>query len=87
MTEKVAKLFDPSLVVYWPDTTPVDAGVATNESLEASDKEISKAGAVVGSKGAANGGKARASKLSPERRKEIARLGGLKRWGKPVDIL
>ena len=31
------------------------------------------------------GGKARAKKLTPERRKEIARMGGLARRKKPVD--
>lgn len=31
------------------------------------------------------GGKARAKKLSKKRRKEIARLGGLKRWKKGSD--
>lgn len=30
-----------------------------------------------------NGGRARAASLSPERRKEIARLAASARWGKP----
>jgi hypothetical protein len=34
-------------------------------------------------KGAATGGQKRASKLSPERRREIAQKAAAKRWGKP----
>jgi len=34
-------------------------------------------------KGASKGGKARASKLTPERRAEIAKRAAAKRWGKP----
>ena len=36
-------------------------------------------------KGAATGGKKRASKLTPERRREIAEKAARKRWGKEED--
>ena len=35
-------------------------------------------------KGGKKGGKARASSLTPERRKEIAKKAALARWGKTV---
>jgi hypothetical protein len=37
----------------------------------------------LGRLGGLKGGKARAKKLSPERRSEISRQGALKRWGQP----
>ena len=49
----------------------------------ASDKvkdEISRAGTVLARKGASKGGKARAAKLSPERRREIASRAIEERW-------
>ena len=39
--------------------------------------------AVAKRKGAATGGKRRADKLTPERRREIAQKAAAKRWGKP----
>jgi len=45
------------------------------------DGEPKDAAAVeLGRRGGLKGGKARAEKLSPERRKEIARAAGKKRW-------
>ncbi len=44
--------------------------------------EISKYLAEIGRKGGLKGGKARASKLTPERRKEIAKKAALARWNK-----
>ncbi len=44
---------------------------------------ISRAAAALGKKG----GKARASKLSPERQVEIARLGGMAKSQKAKDLL
>ena len=38
--------------------------------------------AALGRKGGKKGGKARAEKLSPERRKEIAQKAAQKRWGR-----
>jgi hypothetical protein len=40
------------------------------------------AAVLLGRLGGLKGGKARAEKLSPERRKEIAQLAAKKRWGK-----
>jgi len=37
----------------------------------------------LGRRGGLKGGKARAAKLSPERRSEIARIAAAKRWEKP----
>lgn len=39
------------------------------------------AAVALGAKGASKGGKARAGKLTPERRAEIARKAAAKRWG------
>lgn len=50
----------------------------------ASKRALSEAGRVLVSatvNTGSNGGKARAKKLSPERRREIARMGGLARHG------
>lgn len=41
--------------------------------------------AALGRRGGLKGGKARAEKLSAERRQEIARLAAQKRWSKPQD--
>lgn len=40
--------------------------------------------AKIGRKGGLKGGKARAKKLSPSKRKEIAQKGARKRWGKDL---
>ena len=53
------------------------AKIATGEIKDERD-EITNAAAQLGSKG----GKARAEKMSPERRAEIARLAAEKRWKK-----
>jgi hypothetical protein len=39
----------------------------------------------LGRRGGLKGGKARAEKLSPKRRSDIARLAAQKRWSKPQD--
>lgn len=39
----------------------------------------------LGRRGGLKGGKARAEKLSPKRRTQIARLAAQKRWSKPQD--
>jgi len=53
------------------------AKIATGEVDDERD-ELSSAAAQLGSKG----GKARAEKMSPERRAEIARTAAAKRWAK-----
>jgi hypothetical protein len=54
--------------------------MSTEEEKLASER--TKAAKILGSLGGAKGGPARAAKLPPERRREIAREGALKRWGK-----
>jgi hypothetical protein len=56
---------------------------ATNEEPEAEEKTTKNPAAVaLGKLGGLKGGKARAAKLSPERRKEIARKAVNARWHK-----
>ena len=58
--------------------------LATGE-IEEANLEIAKDSAAValGRKGGLKGGKARAEKLTPEQRSEIARLAAAARWKKP----
>ncbi len=46
------------------------------------EEKRSEAARLLGELGASKGGKARAEKLSPERRKEIARKAAKARWDK-----
>src|SRR5437762_7013646 len=48
------------------------------------EKKASEAARALGRLGAAEGGKARAAKLSPEERSEIARQAAAARWGTPA---
>jgi hypothetical protein len=57
---------------------------ATNEDKPADDGK-DPAAVALGRKGGLKGGKARANKLSPERRGEIARTAALARWGSKSD--
>jgi hypothetical protein len=58
--------------------------LATGEITEKNPNEGKNPAAVeLGRLGGLKGGKARAEKLSPERRKEIAALAAKKRWNKP----
>ncbi len=55
------------------------AKIATGEDVEGSTEDGKNSAAkALG----ARGGKARANKLTPERRKEIAQMAAAKRWGK-----
>jgi hypothetical protein len=57
--------------------------IATGEVKdERPDDGKNPAAVSLGRLGGLKGGKARAAKLSPERRKEIAQLAAKKRWGK-----
>ena len=47
---------------------------------EPTDEERHRAAVMLGRKGGKKGGKARAAKLSPERRSEIARKAAAARW-------
>ena len=59
---------------------------ATGEATEAQPEDDGKnpAAVALGRLGGLKGGKARAAKLSPERRREIAKKAAEKRWGKPT---
>jgi hypothetical protein len=48
--------------------------------------EKNPAAVELGRRGGLKGGKARAEKLSPERRKEIAKRAAEKRWGTRTDL-
>lgn len=56
--------------------------MATNEQPEPDDDGKNPAAVALGRLGGKKGGKARAEKLTPERRKEIAQKAAEKRWGK-----
>jgi hypothetical protein len=58
--------------------------ILTGEAEETKDQkdEIKLAAAALGRKGGLKGGKARAKKLSPERRSEIAKKAAAARWKK-----
>lgn len=52
------------------------------EPTSKSTKEKNPAAVALGRLGGLKGGKARAEKLSPKKRREIARKAAIKRWGK-----
>lgn len=57
--------------------------IATGQaSDDGPDSGKDPAAVSLGRRGGLKGGKARAAKLTPEQRKEIARKGAAKRWGK-----
>lgn len=60
------------------------ADIATGETEDTETTEDGKnpAAVALGRLGGKKGGKARANKLSPEKRKEIAKKAAEKRWGK-----
>ena len=55
---------------------------ATNEDKDNNEPVKNSAAVELGRLGGLKGGKARADKLTPERRKEIAQKAAAKRWGK-----
>lgn len=62
----------------------IDAILGDVEPEPESDKPAKNPAAVaLGKLGGAKGGKARAAKLTPEQRSEIARKAATKRWGNP----
>jgi hypothetical protein len=57
--------------------------LSTQDALPPEEKPEKNAAAVsLGRLGGLKGGKARADKLTPEKRQEIARKAAAKRWGK-----
>lgn len=62
------------------------AAIATGEADDVkTDDGKNPAAVALGRKGGLKGGKARASSLSPERRKEIAKLAAQERWAAKDD--
>jgi len=57
---------------------------ATSDEPRPEDREKDPAAVSLGRRGGLKGGKARAAKLTPERRAEIARKAAAARWGKPA---
>ena len=55
---------------------------ATGNAPEPEPDTRDPAAVALGAKGASKGGTARASRMSPERRAEIARKAAAKRWGR-----
>jgi hypothetical protein len=60
----------------------VDIAIGSKIDPEDEDTGKNKASMEIGRLGGLKGGKARAEKLSPERRKEISKNAIDKRWGK-----
>jgi hypothetical protein len=56
--------------------------IATGQTQDSEPDNRNPAAVEMGSLGGKRGGTARAAKLSPERRREIAREAALKRWSK-----
>jgi len=56
--------------------------IATGQTEDRVEDTRNPAAVALGKLGGAKGGKARADKLTPERRKEIAQKAGQKRWSK-----
>lgn len=67
--------------VFSQDALRVVVEEATSEVLKPAEGKNPHAQAL-SALGASKGGKARAEKLSPKRRKEIAKKAAIKRWGK-----
>ena len=69
------------------ETSLLRLGEATSEPAAGDDSEPTaeerhQAAVLLGRKGGQKGGKARAAKLTPERRREIARKAARARWSK-----
>lgn len=60
----------------------MDINKIANSIMKKSTKEKNPAAVALGRLGGLVGGRARADKLSPERRKEIAKKAITKRWAK-----
>lgn len=56
--------------------------IATGQTEDRVEDKRNPAAVALGKLGGAKGGRARADKLTPERRKEIAQKAGQKRWSK-----
>jgi len=67
------------------DTNVIAANVVEQTTDEAKI-EKNPAAVALGRLGGVKGGRARAEKLTPERRKEIAKKAARARWGKDITI-
>jgi len=65
------------------DINVLAARIVEGATTNTGDKNL--AAVVLGRLGGKKGGKARAKKLTPERKREIARKAALARWGKRSD--
>jgi len=63
----------------------VDQSTDEEEPREAEAPEKDPAAVSLGRRGGLKGGKARAAKLTPEERREIAKKAAAARWAKPTD--
>jgi hypothetical protein len=59
--------------------------IESDQQLEPPSEALRRAAAELGRRGGLKGGSARASKLTPERRAEIAKKAAAARWGKTTD--
>jgi len=66
-----------------PDVNVIAANIVAQATDEAHIVK-NPAAVALGRLGGLQGGKARAEKLSPERRKEIAKKAALARWGRNI---
>jgi hypothetical protein len=64
------------------DINELAASIVEEATIEEPQKEKNPHAVYLGRLGGLKGGKARANKLTPEQRKEIARKAAQKRWGK-----
>jgi hypothetical protein len=77
MPKRSSKLSsDPSVAAY----RAVSALTEALDTEKPSAENRRQIAAILGSRGGKKGGKARAAKLSPERRKEIAQAAARARW-------
>ena len=65
------------------DPNALAADIVAEATGQKTDDGKDPAAVELGRKGGLKGGKARAEKLSPERRSEIAKKAAAARWGKP----
>ncbi len=67
------------------DVNALAASIVAEATGEPVDDGKNPAAVALGRLGGKKGGKARAAKLTPERRREIAQKAAAARWGKPDD--
>lgn len=81
MNDPLERLIDAA--VWQPNATPeLTAAVedVLNALVEGESMDLMTVASLMGQAGGRKGGLARAAKLSPQRRREIAKLGAAARW-------